>query len=56
MWFHRDARADEWLLYAQESPSMSGARAFCTAHLFTRAGELVVSVAQEGLVRPVRPR
>ena len=58
MWFHRPFRADEWLLYAQESPSAHGARAFTMGHLFTRAGTLVVSVAQEGLIRPVtaRPR
>jgi acyl-CoA thioesterase-2 len=51
MWFHRPFRADEWLLYAQESPSMAGARGFTTARLFTRDGRLVVSVAQEGLFR-----
>jgi len=41
------------LLYAQESPGAAGARGFCTGNLFTRAGKLVVSVAQEGLMRPV---
>jgi acyl-CoA thioesterase-2 len=56
MWFHRPFRADEWLLYAQESPSASGARGFSTGHLFTRAGVHVVSVAQEGLMRPVSRR
>jgi acyl-CoA thioesterase II len=56
MWFHRPFRADEWLLYAQESPAAHGARGFTTAHLFTRDGRLVVSVAQEGLIRPVAPR
>ena len=54
MWFHRPFRADEWLLYVQESPSAHGARGFTTGNLFTRDGKLVVSVAQEGLVRPVR--
>jgi len=53
MWFHRPFRADEWLLYAQESPSAHGARGFSMGHLFTRDGLLVVSVAQEGLIRPV---
>ena len=53
MWFHRPFQADEWLLYAQESPSAHGARGFTMGHLFTRAGTLVVSVAQEGLIRPV---
>jgi len=54
MWFHRPFRADEWLLYAQESPAAHGARGFTMGHLFTRDGLLVVSVAQEGLIRPVR--
>jgi acyl-CoA thioesterase-2 len=53
MWFHRSFRADEWLLYAEESPSSSGARGFATGHIFTRDGRLVVSVAQEGLIRPL---
>ena len=56
MWFHRPFRADEWLLYAQESPAAHGARGFVTGHLFTRDGKLVVSVAQEGLIRPVTAR
>ncbi len=51
MWFHRSFRADEWLLYEQESPSMSNARGFTTGRLFTADGQLVVSVAQEGLFR-----
>ncbi|MEZ0281278.1 acyl-CoA thioesterase II [Methyloceanibacter sp.] len=51
IWFHRKFRADEWLLYAQDSPSSSGGRAFCRGTLFTRSGELVASTAQEGLVR-----
>ncbi len=54
MWFHRPFRADTWLLYAQESPSAYGARGFTMGHLFTREGRLVVSVAQEGLIRPAR--
>jgi acyl-CoA thioesterase-2 len=53
MWFYRPFRADEWLLYVQESPGAFGARGFCTGNLFTRDGKLVVSVAQEGLMRPV---
>jgi acyl-CoA thioesterase II len=56
MWFHRPFRADEWLLYAQESPAASGARGFVMGHLFTGDGRLVVSVAQEGLIRPVGER
>ena len=51
MWFHRPFRADEWLLYSQDSPSASGARGFNRGHIFNRAGELVASVAQEGLIR-----
>jgi acyl-CoA thioesterase-2 len=52
MWFHRPFRADGWLLYEQESPTAHGARGFTIARLFTRDGLLVVSVAQEGLMRP----
>jgi len=51
MWFHRRFRADEWLLYAQESPVASGARGLARGELYTRGGELVVSVVQEGLIR-----
>jgi acyl-CoA thioesterase-2 len=51
MWFHRPLRVDEWLLYAVESPSASGARGFARAGLFALDGRLVASTAQEGLVR-----
>lgn len=54
MWFHGDFRADQWLLYAMESPSASGSRGFSTGKIFTQDGRLVASVAQEGLMR-VRP-
>ena len=54
IWFHRPARADEWLLYAEDSPSASGARGFNRGHLFSRDGRLIASVAQEGLIR-LRP-
>jgi acyl-CoA thioesterase-2 len=54
LWFHRPFRADDWLLYAQDSPSASGARGFARGLIFTRQGELVASVAQEGLVRERR--
>ena len=54
MWFHRTFRADEWLLYAQTTPASAGARGFATGNIFTREGVLVVSVAQEGLIRPIR--
>jgi acyl-CoA thioesterase-2 len=52
MWFHRPFRADEWLLYAQDSPSASGARGFNRGAIYKRDGTLVASVAQEGLIRP----
>ncbi|HZQ27029.1 MAG TPA: acyl-CoA thioesterase II [Acidimicrobiales bacterium] len=51
MWFHRPFRADEWLLYDQESPSAHGARGLASGRIFTRGGTLVVSVMQEGLIR-----
>ncbi|MFG1625433.1 acyl-CoA thioesterase [Kribbella sp. NPDC049227] len=53
LWFHRDFRADEWLLYDQASPSASSARGFATGRLYTESGQLAASVAQEGLIRPV---
>ncbi len=53
MWVHRPFRADEWLLYVQESPSASGARGFNTGRVFTRDGVLIASVAQEGLIRQI---
>ncbi|MEM9602631.1 MAG: acyl-CoA thioesterase II [Pseudomonadota bacterium] len=52
MWFHRPFRADQWLLYAMDSPSASGARGFCRGSLFDEQGRLVASVVQEGLLRP----
>ena len=51
IWFHRSFRADDWLLYAQDSPVSGAGRAFCRGTLFTRDGVLVASTAQEGLVR-----
>jgi acyl-CoA thioesterase II len=51
MWFHRPFRADQWLLYAQESPVAHGARGLARGEVFTAEGELVVSVVQEGLIR-----
>ncbi len=54
LWFHRPFRADEWLLYAQDRPSASGARGFSRGSIFTRDGVLVASVAQEGLIRDSR--
>ena len=51
IWFHRDLRVDDWLLYAIDSPSASGARGFSRGSVFSRDGRLVASVAQEGLIR-----
>ncbi len=51
MWFHRPFRADEWLLYAMESPNASGGRGLALGRFFTRDGRLVASTAQEGVVR-----
>lgn len=56
MWFHRPFRIDDWLLFVQDSPSSYGARGFNRGLLFARDGALVASVAQEGLMRPVRSR
>jgi acyl-CoA thioesterase-2 len=55
MWFHRPFRADEWLLYAQHTPSASGGRGLAQGDIFTADGQLVVTVVQEGLIRPLRP-
>lgn len=51
MWFMRPFRADEWLLYDQSSPSASGGRALTRGEIFTRSGEMVAAVMQEGLTR-----
>jgi acyl-CoA thioesterase-2 len=51
MWFHRPFRMDEWLLYVVDSPSASGARGLVRGQFFDRAGLLVASCAQEGLIR-----
>ena len=57
MWFHRPFRADQWLLYAQETPSAFGGRGLARGQVFTADGDLVVSVVQEGLVRTTqKPR
>jgi acyl-CoA thioesterase-2 len=52
MWFHRPFRADEWLLYDQDTPSASSALGLARGLVYTRSGELVCSVVQEGLIRP----
>ncbi|MGI8794078.1 MAG: acyl-CoA thioesterase II [Acidimicrobiales bacterium] len=55
MWFHRPFRADEWLLYDQESPSASGARGLARGGIYREDGALAVSVVQEGLIRVLKP-
>jgi acyl-CoA thioesterase-2 len=54
LWFHRPFRADEWLLYAQDSPNLAGSRGFSRGLIFASDGTLVASVAQEGLLRQRR--
>ncbi|MFT7027392.1 MAG: acyl-CoA thioesterase-2 [Paracoccaceae bacterium] len=56
MWIHRDFRADDWLLYAMDSPWAGGARGFNRGKVFTRDGALVANVAQEGLIRVITPK
>lgn len=51
LWFHRNFRIDDWLLYSMDSPVAAGARGFARGTVFTRSGQLVASVAQEGLLR-----
>ncbi|MBM7092614.1 acyl-CoA thioesterase II [Streptomyces sp. NPDC012461] len=54
MWFHRPFRADEWLLYDQQSPSAHGGRGLGQGRIYTQDGRLAVSVIQEGVVRVPR--
>ena len=51
MWFHRDGRADEWMLYVQESPSAQGGRGLSLGKIFSQDGRLLATVAQEGMIR-----
>lgn len=55
MWFHRDARVDQWLLYAFDSPITVDGRGFSRGQIFTRQGDLIASTAQEGVVRIWNP-
>ncbi|WP_285411563.1 acyl-CoA thioesterase II [Variovorax sp. efr-133-TYG-130] len=55
MWFHRDFRMDDWLLYVLDSPSAGGARGLCRGSLYARDGRLVASAAQEGMLRIRKP-
>ena len=54
MWFHRDFRLDDWLLYVIDSPSASSGRGLCSGRYYTRDGRLVASVMQEGMMRVIR--
>ena len=54
MWWHRDVRVDDWLLFVQSTPSAQGGRGLGAARVFDRAGTLVASIAQEGMVRVPR--
>ena len=54
MWFHRDVRVDDWLLYSTDSPSASGSRGFARGSVFSRDGRLIASTSQEGLVRVIQ--
>ena len=51
MWWHRDARVDDWLLYVQSASSAQGGRGLGAARVFAQDGTLVASIAQEGMVR-----
>jgi len=55
MWWHRDGRADEWMLYTQESPNAIGGRGLSFGRVFDRSGRLLASVAQEGMIRVPDP-
>jgi acyl-CoA thioesterase-2 len=54
MWFHRPVNFDNWHLYQMDAPNIGGARGFCRGALYAQDGTLVASVAQEGLVRPIK--
>ena len=54
MWFFRDFDFSDWLLYTMESPSTFSARGLARGHIFTRDGKLIATVAQEGLIRPIK--
>ena len=55
IWFHRPFRMDEWLLFSMESPNASAGRGLCFGHVYNRAGVLVATMAQEGLIRLRQP-
>jgi acyl-CoA thioesterase-2 len=55
VWFHAEARADEWLLYAMESTRAAGGRGYSRGSIFRRDGVHVASVTQESMMRPINP-
>jgi acyl-CoA thioesterase-2 len=56
MWFHRPARVDDWMLYSCDSPSSSGGRGLARGLIYDRAGRLIASTIQEGMIRVGKPR
>lgn len=56
IWFHRKPDLSDWVLFSMDSPSASGARGYTRGNLFNRSGELIASVTQEGLIRPLEPK
>ncbi|CAA0152299.1 acyl-CoA thioesterase [Tenacibaculum maritimum] len=54
MWFYRDFDFNDWMLFSIESPNSFGARGFACGNIYTRDGKLIASVAQEGLMRPMK--
>ena len=54
MWFFREFDLDDWMLYKTESPNAFGSRGFARGNIYSRTGELIASVAQEGLMRPIK--
>jgi acyl-CoA thioesterase-2 len=54
MWYFRDFDFSDWLLYSMDSPSTSKARGLARGNIFTRDGKLIATVAQEGLIRPIK--
>ncbi|CAM8981403.1 unnamed protein product [Rhodiola kirilowii] len=56
IWFHRDVKADDWILYVIFTPTSHNSRGFVSGHMFNRKGELIMSLTQEGLVRARLPR
>ncbi|MGO2053076.1 acyl-CoA thioesterase II [Glutamicibacter sp. BW80] len=54
MWFHREGRMDDWVLYAQEAVSSQNSRGLAIGRFYTRDGKLLATVAQEGMIRAAR--